>query len=262
MGKVGLICLSLSLVSLLPQRALSQDLSTQFEQANQALFNGSPTPALERYKTLRIKFGVESPSLYYNAGIAAVRARSYGQAIWNFERALRRTPSAQLRSDIEANLGITRQLMSERMRISGSREQVFFSPLPSFWNENNVLTKREILYPFFCIVGLLGSLLWVWTGMPPDPKRRKMAMGLLFLFAVGGSLLLAEAMRPQTPEQGVMVRGNGDLYEASHESAASLQSVSEGLIVQIIDGSHPKFVRIVLPNGIDGWVKRAYLEEI
>jgi len=260
--RIHLLSLLTMLIIFAPGLGKATTLAEQFHQANAALAEKGPDAAWGEYMRLWEDFRVESPSLFYNAGIAATRAEKLGSAVWCFEKALAHRPTRQLRKDSETNLEIVRGLLRERLRLKGSSKQVNFVLTPDPWRGISQNKFIDFLPWIAMLFGLIGAFLLSWR--IPKRSRDRIAGILFFSVFVGGMSLtwfLEWNYVPQT--HAVIVSSDNPFREGSHSSANVLPvQVEEGQMVLVIDGTHPEFVRVELPNGKHGWLDRAHVKEI
>jgi hypothetical protein len=243
--------------------ATAQDLSAIFEQGNRALAEDGPDKAYEHYETLWETYKVQSPSLFYNAGIAAVRGDHLGEAVWCFERAAKLNGDPRLGADIRSNLSRVRELLRERMREKMGQRQVIFETFPSLWEQIRGLTPPAtwlILATFF---GMIAAFIFGWLPHQKTGKVRALGIFVLILFCACSSVAWFIIDLGPPPTRVVITGNKAVLLEGSHTSANEIPApIEEGQVLLVIDETHPDFVRVEIPNGTHGWLSRAQIEEI
>ena len=89
---------------------MAEDNNTLFNRANELYKNGQFAQSIEVYNQI-LASGYESGDLYYNLGNAEFRNGSLGNAILNYERALRLSPNDD---DIRNSLEFARSKQNQR----------------------------------------------------------------------------------------------------------------------------------------------------
>lgn len=108
--KTLFLCLLLSLSAFGVQAQTPDQL---FQQGNQAYKNGQYQQAAEAYSAI-LADGLASYELYYNLGNACYRMEEYGQAILNYERALRLKPNSR---DARQNLELAQSHTEDEIAV-------------------------------------------------------------------------------------------------------------------------------------------------
>jgi len=246
----------------LPQ-ATAQDLSAMFEQGNRALAEEGPDEAYNHYENLWQTYKVQSPSLFYNAGIAAVRGGELGEAVWCFERAAKLNGDPQLGADIRSNLTRVRELLRERMREKGGQNQIIFETFPSLWEQIGSLTPPGTWLILAALFGMVSAFIFGWLPHERGGKIRALRIFPLILFCACFSVAWFVTDQGPPPTKVVVTGNKAVLLEGSHASANEIPApVEEGQVLLVIDETHPDFVRVEIPNGTHGWLSRAQIEEI
>ena len=246
MGRLWTGCVLLLLF--VPVAAVAATLEEQFESANEALATGGAATAISAYEGLIRDYGVKSPALFYNLGLAAAKDENWGLAVWGFEKALRSAPSEQLASDAEHNLSEVFAVLQARTGKTDWRSGEAMSP--GGWP--SLRGMKRALEGIALGVGILGVLLFY--------KRQKgwglVLYGLLLMILF---LTPGETARERT---GVILR-SAPLLSGSHRTAEPVSdSVPAGQMIRLIDETHPEFVRVDLPSGEDGWLPRSTIREL
>lgn len=221
-----------------------------FSQANDAYYREEWATAKEGYAKL-LQHGYGGPDVLFNLGTTCLSAGELGEAVLNLERAhrLSNTP------DIEANLAVARARQLDRV-IGASSDEPFLQRLVAATHPDGLVWG--FLSSWVVAFGLL-VLVRVAT-------RGRLLLGLgaaaaFFCALVSGSLVGAHIYVERTVSEGVVVAKELKAFELPKESAKVSFEVHAGLKVRLLESSG-KFVRIRLPNGLEGWTEKEGLAEI
>ena len=211
--------------------------------------------ALASYSELMETFELTSGALYYNAGIAATRAGKLGWASWAFRQAEGSATLSSLREDARHNLAVIQEQLTQRSREKRPRFQVAWEkPVPVLVKAKHHLPLRLLVW-ISGAIGILAALLIV---------KGKILLGipLALLYAAGISLGIA-ASETSAPVRGVVTHSSPLLLEGTHGDANRLSPApAEGQVVQFQGNTHPEFLRVVLPDGSEGWMPRDHVKEL
>src|SRR5205823_2389862 len=116
--RIALTCLALCLVS---TPFLMAQPAAQFAKANQEYAAGDFKAAIADYEEL-VRFGQDTPNVFYNLGNAYFRKNNFGHAILNYERALALEPH---HPEAEANLRIARDEARALELVPNRWERIF-----------------------------------------------------------------------------------------------------------------------------------------
>ena len=235
--------------------ALASDLETQFAEANARMGQEGPESALKSYESLMKTYDLLSPGLYYNAGIAAARSGKLGWSSWAFRQTLSSTSSQELKLDARHNLEVVAEQLKQRSREKRPRFQVVWeSPRPLLAELKSQLPLRLLLW-LLGGVGLLAATLLLL-----GKTRGGTALGIVY--GVGLALTVASGTS-DSPARGVVVHPSPLLLEGTHGDANRITPApAEGQIVQFQGNTHPEFLRVVLPDGSEGWMPRDHIKEL
>lgn len=218
-----------------------------FEQAGKAALS-DPDKSQKLYKEaiLNYKFlidekGYSSPELFTNTANACFFAGDLGNAIVNYQKALRLDPG---NSDVMHNLKFVRSQVIDELPESfmGKVISIVF-----FWHSWN-LSTRAILF------GLLHILFWGFIGWGMFHKKEGLCKGVLVSAILGIIMAISLIMTASgfdnevdgvITEKEVMARqGNGHIYEPafmtplhSGTEFSILETRDSWLYVELLDGS-------------------------
>ncbi len=212
---------------------------TLFDQANQAYTRGDNQQAINLYLEHADREGV-SASLLYNLANSYAAAGQIGQAVLNYERALRLAPG---NSDIQANL--------EQVRKDAG---LYRDDLPVYERLAGILEADQWL-----MLAGMGFLLLAISAITPFLSRKIPATA--FRLIVIGSLLVIIATLPpallryQSWNDGVITGENVKLLISPFPGAASSGTIKEGRMVRP-EKTHGDYVLVRDKTGRSGWISK------
>ena len=221
-----------------PQEA--QDL---FSQANEAYYREDLDAARAGFLKL-LQHGYGGPDVLYNLGTTALASGNLGEAVLYLERARREGRSD---ADIEAHLLLARSRQIDKV-VGPEIEESFLQRLVASTNGN-------LFGIAFIACWLLGfvfvALFRIWT-----PGRRAWAAalaGVAFIAAVPtGAVLAAHVFVQGSIKEGVVLSRTLEVREFPRDNAKTSFEVHEGLKIRLLESSG-RFVKIRLPNSLEGW---------
>ena len=247
------------LVMLLPFAAQAQDdayVDSLWNAANAAYSEGRWDDAAADYMMIS-DMGLESASLYCNAGDACFKAGNVPMAIVYYERALKIDPSY---SDARYNLQLMNQMIQDRV-----------DPVPEFvlkvWVKDicYVMDSDSWTICFFVFLALALAMLLLFLLSPSVAGRRTgffTGAAALLLAVLSVSFALMQKSDYMNVDDAVIMRPVTSVKSSpSDESSTDLFILHEGTKVRIIDevGS---WNNIELADGRQGWVRTGDLETI
>lgn len=247
-----LLALLLSTTLCTPARAQVAAAVQQFDEGNRQYLEGNYAAAVDAYQKA-LAAGYASDLLFYNLGNAYYRLDEFGQAIRYYEKARRMMPENR---QLAHNLSIVRARLADQ-----------FSQVPApFWRVwwRKVVAGVGAWGLFFggFVFYLIAAGLWgyrIRRGTRNPWRRRALAvsavLGAVLLTAAFAASLGGEARR------GVVVADRVDLRAEPNETAESERVIHEGVVVDVT-ATEGEWVKVRLPNGVDGWLRARALADI
>ncbi len=240
-----------------PRDRISMALN-RFDQAVALRDHDSPAAqrlyaeSLDRFESV-IADGVENGHLHYNAGNAALRLGRIGEAIAHFKLANALIPGDK---DVVRNLAFARRLCA--LQVTAKPTNAIMESL-LFWHHGSSTRGR-----WFVMIGAY-ALFWALLGARLRLRQRSPAIfwssAIVAMIAVATMTSVGfDAFGYNRNRQGVVIRndtilrkGNGEGYQPQLENP--LPDGVEFSILEIRDSADGnRWLRIELPDGIDGWI--------
>lgn len=241
--------------TLLVLLALSQytqaEADALFAEANDASSRGDYATAESKYRKL-LDAGRGSASVLYNLGTTALAAGDVGRAVLSLERARRIADD----DDIEANLAVARERQVDQV-VGGDKAGPFTSRLADALSEP--LVSSSFLVTWW-LAFLLAFLAWRKRGHARLTLALAAAGALTLAAALGGAVAIHAAVRQRVVE-GVVLAASARAREFPGDTAKTAFEVHAGLKVRLLESSG-QYMRIRLPNALEGWVATDSLEAL
>lgn len=278
-----------------PRPARADVIDEAWNRGNQAYLRGDDAAAIAAYEQLD-RQGIVSPDLAYNLGNAYFRRGQVGQAVWAFERALALEPDhedARYNLDRVRKIAVRSGAASDTPRLPGQSED----QEPLWIRAVSAVAPSTIGWTFlaawFALFTLLAALVLARrrrlqasttaaaaqvagptaaataTATVGRPHRAHaedaglLAAGVA-LAAVGvlatGVLLVGRVVLDRVPF-AVVLPESVAVREGADKNYRTGFSVHAGLKVRLLDQDHG-WVRIRLPNGLDGWIPESAARRI
>jgi tetratricopeptide (TPR) repeat protein len=190
-------------------------------------------------------------TVYYNLGNTYYRLNEIGNAVLNYERALKFNPSLKEAKD---NLSLTQNRIPNRI---AETEDIFFMRWWKAMASPAMTTVWSILSLTFFIAVIAISILKVLGAI--NFTTRKLQTILLSLWAL--TLILAySSTRQKLEEKAVIMQDNTPLMNGSKQGK-SIGNIPEGTTVEINSETGVQ-TEITLPDGRSGWVDKSSLIKI
>ena len=222
-----------------------QESQALFVEGNDAYYKGEYAAARERYEKL-LQAGLGGADVLFNLGTTLLAAGELGPVILYLERAYRLADD----DDIGANLAVARQRQVDQ--VVGKEGAVPFTQRLA------AATDERVVGLAFLIVWWLGFVL-LWLTWRKEPGARVVfgLMTALFLVvgaALGATLAVHEWVHATVVEAVVMPEAAA-VREYPGETARVSFEVHAGLKVRIMETSG-RYVRVRLPNALEGWTEK------
>lgn len=244
---IGLLIAVQTLISAGPKQLI--------EQANTAYLEGQYSYAIELYESI-LKQKLEAHELYYNLGNAYFRENRLGQAILNYERALRIKPND---NNTLHNLEIAQGRIVDRINAT---PVLFYE---KWWRSmhsafhTNTWAKLALLFLTLTLAFFGGYLFFKTRGM----KKLAFSLSLLGLFFMTISFLSARAQYYHTfqKKEAIIMVQRATAKSSPADTSPDLFVIHEGSKA-LITRELGDWSEIRLANGNIGWVKNTTLELI
>ncbi len=227
-----------------------QEAQALFVEGNDAYYKGDYPTARGRYEKL-LEAGLGGPDVLFNLGTTHLAAGELGPAVLYLERARRASGD----DDIEANLAVARQRQVDQ--VIGEDNAVPFTQRVA-----EIINEPVVSVAFLVSVWLAFASFWFWRTR--EGSRVISGLVTLALFAgcgtLGGAVGLHAWVRTHVVD-AVMQAPTTKVLEFPGEAAKTTFEVHAGLKVRIMERSG-KYVRLRLPNALEGWAPQDSLVEI
>lgn len=228
-----------------------QEAQALFTEANDAYYRQEYAVAIEKYQRL-IAAGQGGPDVLFNLGTAHLAANELGPAVLFLTRAARLAHD----DDIAAQLAVAQQRQLDQV-VGAQEADPFLQRLARAVDEPLVSLA-------FLVTWWLGfALLFLFTRQEPG---RRWALGLVagatLLAAVGlGGVVGVHAWVTRSVHEAVVMTPTAQAREFPGETAKVSFELHAGLVVRVMEDSG-RFVRIRLPNALEGWVEKQHLTSL
>lgn len=223
-----------------------------FSQANEAYAKEDYKAARENYEKL-LSHGMGGPDVLYNLGTTYLAQGDVGHAVLMLERARRQGGQAP---DLEANLELARAKQVDKV-VGPAAEEPFLTRVVE-------ATDGRMAGWGFLGAWVLGfGMLLLFRFLTPGRRAWAGVLAALGLIAAvpTGALVAAHVYVRQSEHEAVVLSPTVMAREFPRDDAKTLFEVHAGLKVRLLeDTGH--FVRIRLPNGLEGWAARDGVAEI
>lgn len=234
------LVLTLALGQYTPQEA-----QALFVEGNDAYYKGDFAAANQRYEKL-LTAGLGGPDVLFNLGTTHLAAGELGQAILFLERAHRLADD----DDIGANLAVARQRQVDQ--VVGEEGAVPFTQRLA------EATDEHVVGVAFLLVWWLGFVLLWLTWRRENGSRVVLGLITALFLLVGtalGATLGVHAWVHSTVIEAVVMPEQAAVREYPGDSAKVSFEVHAGLKVRIMETSG-RYVRVRLPNALEGWTEK------
>jgi tetratricopeptide (TPR) repeat protein len=238
--------LALLIAALLGQGYYSpEEAQAVFAEANEAYARGDYASAIAGYERL-LERGYGGQDLLFNVGTAQLAGGNVGQAVLFLERARRAGPESE---DLEANLAAARAKQVDKV-VGASAEEPFLRRVVD-------ATRPSAVGWTFLIAWSAGFLSLVLARLVSARRvaLQAAAIALLTVAVPAGLLSVAHVYVRERLTEAVVLADTLPARELPTDSAKVAFEVHAGLKVRVLE-SEGSFVRIRLPNGLEGWAAR------
>lgn len=234
-----------------PLRYTAAEAQALFNEASEAYAKEDFATAQARYEQL-VKAGFGSPAVLFNLGTTHLAAGQLGPAILYLERAHRQSGD----EDIAANLAVAREKQGDQVVGADEAAEPFLQRLAG-------ALDIQLVSLGFLVTWYLGFALAfiAWRKVSLRWALGIAASVLLIIGAVLGSFVAVHAYVQRTVVEGIVMPETVKVRELPGERARVAFEVHAGLKVRIMEQTG-KFVRIRLPNALEGWADKEGLVEL
>jgi tetratricopeptide (TPR) repeat protein len=247
--RVALIMmLLLSLVG--PRLARADRADEAWRRGNDAYLHGDYAGAVAAYEELD-RQGLVSADLCFNLGDAYYRQTNLGRAIWAFERATALDPDDE---DARYNLTQARKLADRRAhdKIEGAdRDPLWMRAVAALGPSTETWLFVAVYLALFVALALL--LVRRRGGEHARALLSATASILAVAALLSGGLLAGRAYLDHIPS-GVILPDAVAVKEGADANYRTSFELHAGLRVRLLDRDQD-WLRIRLPNGLEGWVR-------
>ncbi|MGM0596398.1 MAG: tetratricopeptide repeat protein [Myxococcota bacterium] len=205
--------------------------------------------AVELFKIL-VSRGVEHEDLYYNLGNAYYKINKAGYAVFYYEKALQIDPD---HPDALYNLNLTKKLIS-----SQNKDLVVSFDETSLWVKIINWFHINTLYLAFAIfwISFFALLIFLYFKKKDVIKAALVTLTIIIglVAIVFGVLLLGRQNYESSNEFGIILPDEVSVKEAPQKASNEFFKVHAGLKVEV-ETSDKSWIKIKLPNGMEGWVE-------
>lgn len=234
------VVLALFLAQYTPQEAQSV-----FVEANDAYYRGDFNAASERYLKL-LEAGLGGADVLFNLGTSELAANRLGPAVLYLERAAKLSDD----DDVNVNLAVARQRQVDQ--VVGDEVSVPFTQRLAAAMDEKVVAIA------FLVTWWLGFIvLWfTWRRLPGSRLIPGLVAAVLLVVgaSLGGALGIAANVRENVIE-AIVQPSSAQVREFPGDTARVAFEVHAGLKVRIMETSG-RFVRVRLPNALEGWTEK------
>lgn len=223
-----------------------------FGQAYDAYAREDYAAAKEGYLKL-VEHGYGGPDVLFNLGTACLARGDLGEAVLYLERARRASPRS---ADIEANLAVARSKQLDQV-VGATVEEPFIERVVL------VTPERAVTGTFLICWGAGFAFLFLFRFLRPGRRTWAALLGAAFLAVAipSGLLVAAHAYVQQTVQEAVVMEKTIKAREIPRDTGKVSFELHAGLKVRLLEESG-KYVKVRLPNGLEGWTERDGVAQI
>ena len=240
--------LFLVLLFIMSDLSFAVNVDEQMQQAGEYYRSGQFESAINIYEEIRSE-GYEGTSLYFNVANSYYRIGKLGEAILNYERALKLSPNDE---DVKHNLAFANLSTIDRIQ-----------PLPTFflfqWWESILatLTVNEWTYLAYFIFVLLIVLVVVYFFAKTIFQQKLIlfsGLGMLTAFLLVTSLLIVKVNKEENVIEGVIIEQSLTVKTSPDMKSTDAFVIHEGLKVNLED-KLDNWIKVRLADGKVGWIE-------
>ncbi len=238
----------LILLALTAPTALAQTPQQLMQKGNEAYSHGNYEAAADAYEVI-LATGLQSAELYYNLGNAYYRQEELGQAILNYERALRLNPHFR---DARENLDLCYSKTEDGIE---SLPQIFLVQ----WAQAivNWFSPTGWLVAIIILFALLGALVVIFfVSSDYGWRKRSLFLGILvsLLLMLSVGCTIASYVRYNRHDKAIITSPMIVLKGSPEAHSIDKMILHEGTPVNI-DETLGDWYKIHIADGTTGWVE-------
>lgn len=220
-----------------------------FDQGNQSYRKGNYTEAIEYYQKI-LDAGYESGRLYYNLGNCYYKLNKIGYTILYYEKSRKFLPNDP---EVDFNLELARLKVIDRLEMPPR----FF--LFEWWDTlKHFYSVSQLTYIAITAYVCAAIIFIVYLFVKVD-RIRKLLFSLFLIFFVltllSGYFLFANISEERNNQYAILLSPNVTVLSAPDENSTDVFILHEGVKVKLAD-ERENWLKIVLPDGKSGWIKR------
>ncbi len=237
----------LVVLTALASEARADRLDQAWKRGNDAYLRGDYVTAIAAYQELD-RQGVVASDLYFNLGNAHYRQGQLGHAIWGYERAVTLNPDDD---DAAFNLAQARKLAARRAqdKIEGADREPLWIRVVTALSPSTETWLFVTLY-----LGCFATLLLRRRAQEHARVAFTAVAAILGVSALlAGSLLAGRAFLDRAP-YAIVLPDSIAVKEGADVNYRTSFQLHAGLRLRVLDRDQD-WLRIRLPNGLEGWVR-------
>lgn len=222
-----------------------------FTDAN-ALYNcGQYEASIQEYQSL-ISRGINNYNLYYNLGNAYFKTGRLGEAIYFYKKAQKLAPSDR---DINFNLNFARARRTDNIKIN--QYPKFIRVTRDFFTSLSIdLLSIIASVLYFLLAALITYFLLYQRHFLGRSLKIWLASALLIVLIV-----LSVNIHRVNSREGVLVEDISEVRSGPSEEYTLVFTIHEGMELRIMEEQNG-WMRIVLPDGLEGWLPAGKVRKI
>ncbi len=220
-----------------------------FKLANENFRDKDYKKAIELYESI-LETGYQSSDLEFNLGNAYLELKELGKAILHYKRGLLLD---KRHAKIKNNLQIAFSLTKDQIDVVPQQFLVWLWSLPFNFLNYFELMGVTLFFYWFSFGAILRWRKWQWVhwGGP----------FLLIVTIWMGSNLIWQVRAKQTIQEAVVLPQEIIVFQSPKDDAKHNFILHEGSVVRILEDRYD-WAKVVLSNGLNGWVRNPAIKRI
>lgn len=226
-----------------------------FEQGNDLYQKEQFEQAAAKYEEV-LDLGLVSDEVYFNLGNCYYKLNKVALSIYNFEKAKQLNPTC---SSVENNLNFSQKLAVDEFEVvpRAGLDKLVFDTTSIF--HYNTWASIGVGLAFLFLMSFAGYYFSNYTF-----TKRLFFSGMIFLLAVLVAVLLSASFQKKyrdSNKAAIVFETVTSLHSEPKANSPEITPIHEGakvLIVEDVNGWN----KVVLPNGVQGWLPKTALRKI